>query len=124
MPFLDIIWTIMMFFLMIAWIWVVISVISDVFRSEDMNGFGKTLWVLFVIAVPWLGVLSYILIRGQGMSERNVQALTDARERQQSYIQNLAGSSTADELSKLAELKVKGVITDAEFDAQKVRLLA
>jgi len=107
MPFLDIIWSMFIFFLLIAWIWVVISVISDVFRSKDIGGFIKTLWVLFV-----------------GMEERNMQAFADAADRQRAYIQGVAGASTADELTKLAELKDKGVINDAEFEAQKAKLLS
>jgi len=123
MPFLDIIWSMFVFFLLIAWIWVVISVVSDVFRSKDIGGFSKAFWVLFVIIIPWLGVLSYILIRGSGMEERNMQAVADAADKQRAYIQDVAGTSTADELSKLAELKEKGVINDAEFEAQKAKLL-
>ena len=124
MPFLDMIWSIFVFFLLIAWIWVVISVISDIFRSKDINGFSKAIWMLFVIAIPWLGVLAYILLRGDGMQERNAQIMMDAAEKQRAYIQGMASTSTADELSKLAELKDKGVINDAEFEAQKARLLA
>jgi hypothetical protein len=124
MPFLDIIWSMFIFFLLIAWIWVVISVISDVFRSKDIGGFVKTLWVLFVIVIPWLGVLVYILFRGRGMEERNMQSFADATNRQRTYLQGIAGVSAADELTKLAELKDKGVINDAEFEAQKSKLLS
>jgi hypothetical protein len=124
MPLLHIIESIFMFFLMVAWIWTVIAVISDVFRSKDLNGVAKALSVLLIIVIPWLGVLGYILIRGGGMEERRFQALADAKEAQRTYIQDVAGISTADELSKLAELKEKGVITDTEFEAQKAKLLA
>ncbi len=123
MPFLDMIWSIFVFFLLIAWFWVVISVISDIFRSKDMGGFPKAIWMLFVIAIPWLGVLAYILLRGDGMQERNAQIMMDAAEKQRAYIQGVAGTSTADELSKLAKLKNKGVINDAEFEVQKAKLL-
>ena len=123
MPFLDIIWSMFVFFLLIAWVWVVISVVSDVFRSKDIGGFSKALWVLFVIIIPWLGVLSYILIRGSGMEERNMQAVAITAGKQRAYTQDVAGASTADELSKLAELKEKGVINDAEFEAQNAKLL-
>jgi len=124
MPLLDIFWSIFVFFLMVAWIWAVIGVISDVFRSPDLGGAAKGIWVLFIIVIPWLGVLSYLIIRGKSMQERNMQAVSDASDRQRAYIQNVAGTSTADELHKLAELKDKGVITDAEFEAQKTRLLS
>jgi hypothetical protein len=123
MPLLHIIESIFMFFLMVAWIWTVIAVIGDVFRSKDLSGAEKALSVLLIIVIPWLGVLGYILIRGEGMEERRFQALADAKEAQRAYIQDVAGISTADELSKLAELKEKGVITDTEFEVQKAKLL-
>ena len=123
MSLLHIIESIFMFFLMVAWIWTIIAVIGDVFRSNDMSGAAKALWVLSIIVIPWLGVLGYILVRGGGMEKRRLQALADAQEAQRTYIQDVAGVSTADELSKLAELKEKGVITDTEFEAQKAKLL-
>ena len=112
-----------MFFLLVAWIWVIVGVISDVFRSKDLGGVEKALWVLGIIAIPWLGVLAYIVIRGQGMAERNAQAVADAENMRRAYLQDVVGVSTADELTKLAELKDKGIITDAELQAQKARLL-
>jgi len=123
MGLLQIFWSIFMFFLLVAWIWAVIGIISDVFRSNDLSGLAKGLWVLFIIVVPWLGVLSYLIIRGDGMQERNLQSVAEAAERQRAYIQNVAGASTADELSKLSDLKENGVITEAQFEAQKVKLL-
>ena len=124
MNLLDTFWSIFVFFLLVAWIWVVVGVISDVFRSHDLSGLSKGIWVLFIIMIPWLGVLSYVIIRGKGMQERSMQAVADAGERQRAYIQSVAGTSTADELSKLADLKDKGVITESEFAAQKARLLS
>ena len=112
-----------MFFLMVAWIWVVISVLTDIFRSKDINGWVKGAWVLFVIVMPWLGVLAYLIFRGDGMQERTMEMIVKAGNQQREYIQNVAGVSTADELTKLADLKEKGVITDAEFEAQKAKLL-
>ena len=125
MQFFDFIWSIFVIFLLVAWIWVIIGVISDVFRSSDLGGWAKGLWVLFIIVVPWLGVLAYLIIRGQGMQERGAQAMLDAKEAQRHYIQSIAGTSTsiAEELSKLAELKENGVITETEFLAQKAKLL-
>ena len=124
MEFLNVIGSIFMFFLFVAWIWVVISVITDIFRSDDLGGWGKGLWMMFVIITPWLGVLLYLIFRGEGMTQRSMQAMADAAEAQRAYIQNAAGTSTADELSKLAELKEKGVITESEFEAQKGKLLS
>ncbi len=110
MPLLDVLQSIFVFFLLFAWVWVVVRVISDVFLSRDLGGIAKGLWVLFIIVIPWLGVLSYLIIRGRGMEDRN-------------HVQGVTISSTADELSKLADLRDKGVITDDEFEAQKARLL-
>jgi hypothetical protein len=109
---------------MVAWIWVIIGVISDVFHSKDLSGIAKGLWVLFVIIIPWLGILCYLIIRGKGMEERSMQAFAHAEEMRHAYIQRIAGSSAADELSKLAELRDKGVINESEFEAQKAKLLS
>ncbi len=113
-----------MIFLMVAWIWVIIGVIGDVFASDDLSGVAKGVWVLLVIIVPWLGVLAYLIARGEGMRERRAQAISSMEEAQRAYIQNIAGLSSADELAKLAKLKVDGVLTDAEFEAQKAKILS
>ena len=123
MSFLHMLGSIFMFFLMVAWIWVVISVLTDIFRSKDINGWIKGAWVLFVILMPWLGVLAYLIMRGDGMSMRTMEMIEKAGNQQREYIQSVASVSTADELTKLADLKEKGVITDAEFEVQKAKLL-
>jgi len=123
MPLLEVIESIFVIFLLVAWIWVIVGVIGDVFRSSDLGGFAKGLWVLFIIVVPWLGVLTYLIIRGRGMEQRSAQAVSAAQEAQRDYIKSVAGTSTADEISKLHELKNKGAISDAEFEAQKAKLL-
>jgi len=124
MQLFDVLGSIFMFFLMVAWIWVLIGVVSDLFGSHDIGGMAKAIWMLVIILIPWLGVLAYIVIRGEGMQKRNAAILQEAAEAQRTYIQNVAGVSTADELVKLAELKEKGVISEAEFAAQKAKLLA
>ena len=125
MPILDVFWSMLWFFLFIAWIWVLVAVIADVFRSHDLGGFAKALWVIFMILVPWLGVLVYLIARGDKMAERQVQAAAAQDKAARAYIQDAAGgSSTADELHKLSGLKDSGVISDAEFQAQKAKLLA
>ena len=124
MPLLHIFESIFLIFLMVAWIWVIIGVIGDVFASDDLSGVAKGVWVLFVIIVPWLGVLAYLVARGEGMRERRAQAISDMEVAQRAYVQKLAGTSSADELAKLAELKEKGVLTEAEFEAQKAKLLS
>ena len=122
--FFDILWSIFLLFLLIAWFWVLISVVADVFRSQDIGGVAKALWIGFVIIIPWLGVLAYIIARGDRMQEHAADAMTRAEEARRSYIRSVAQVSPADELAKLTELKEKGVLTEAEFAAQKARVLS
>ena len=122
--FFDIFFSILWLFLMVAWFWVMISVVADVFRSKDLNGMGKAVWVLFIILVPWLGVIAYLIIRGDKMQEHRAQAMEAMEEAQRDYIRNVAKVSPADELEKLGTLKEKGVLTDEEFSVQKAKLLA
>jgi hypothetical protein len=124
-PLLDLFWTMLMLFLWIAWFWVVISVVMDIFRNRETNGFQKALWVLFVIVLPWLGVLVYLIAQGDKMAERSMDVARRNQEAAQAYIRDAAGStSTADELEKLARLKDSGVISETEFATQKSKLLA
>lgn len=124
MPILHVFWSIFLIFLLAAWIWTLIAVISDIFSSEDLSGMGKGLWMLAVIIVPWLGVLVYLIMRGDAMQQRRVEAAEALQEAQRAYIRDAAGSvSTADELEKLAALKEKGVISEEEFAAEKAKLL-
>lgn len=122
--FFDVIWSVFWVFLMVAWIWVLVSVVADVFRSRDLNGLSKALWIGFVILIPWLGVLSYILIRGDRMQENEAEARERIEEAQRTYVRSVTNVSTADELEKLSALKEKGVLSDEEFAAQKAKLLA
>lgn len=92
---LNIFWSIFVFFLMVTWIRAVIGVISDVFRSPDLGGVSKGIWVLFIIVIPWLGVLSYLIIRGKGMQEQNMQAVVEDGERQRAYIQSIESALKA-----------------------------
>ena len=124
MDFLHLLMSIFMFFLLVAWFWVVISVIADIFRSKDLNGLRKGIWMVFVIVTPWLGVLAYLIFRGDGMQLRTMDAIIKANERKQEYIQQATALSTADELSKLADLREKNILTDAEFETQKAKLLS
>lgn len=125
MPLFDLFWSILLVFLWVAWIWVVISVVADIFRS-DSSGFSKALWVLAVILIPWLGVLMYLIVNGDAMTQRNIEAARRNEEAAQAYIRQAAGASasTAEELERLAGLKDRGVISDAEFASQKAKLLA
>jgi hypothetical protein len=125
MPLLDLFWAMLWFFLFFAWIWLLITVIADIFRSRDLSGWGKAFWVLFIIIIPWVGVLVYLIARGQEMGERHMQDAIDREKAARSYIKEAAGTtSTADELTKLADLRNSGVITEDEFAAQKAKLLA
>ena len=124
-PILSLIWIMFMFFVFVLWIWLLISVFMDIFRSHDLGGGVKAVWVLFVIILPFLGVLVYLIARGGKMHERAVEQATAQQKAFDSYVKQTAGSSSnVEQLSKLADLKEKGVISDAEFDAQKAKLLA
>jgi len=125
MPILDIFFTMLWFFLFFIWIWLLISIFGDIFRS-DKSGWGKAGWTIFVIILPLLGVLIYLISNGDQMAERSVKQATAAQAAQAEYIQSVAGSSssTAEEIGKLAELRDSGALTDEEFAAQKAKLLA
>jgi ABC-type multidrug transport system fused ATPase/permease subunit len=126
-PILDIFLTTLYFFLFIIWIWLLIMVFIDVFRSHDMGGWAKALWVIFIIILPFLGVFVYLIARGGKMHERAAQQAAQQQKAFDSYVKQAAGTpgaSSADQLSKLADLKSQGVLTDAEFDAQKAKILA
>lgn len=127
MPLLDLFWAMLWFFLWIAWIWLLVVIITDVFRSHDLSGWGKALWTLFIIFLPFLGVLLYLIVRGGKMAERSQQAAIEREQMTQEYIRSVSGgggASTADEIDKLARLRSSGAITEEEFQAQKARLLA
>jgi hypothetical protein len=121
----QVLWDMLWFFLFLIWIWLLITVFADIFRSPDLGGGAKALWTIFVIVLPYLGVFVYLIARGHKMQEHAVvQAKAqDAAARQ--YIQSVSGSSTsaADEIARLADLKAKGVLTDEEFQAAKAKAL-
>ncbi len=123
-PLLNIFWWMLWFFMFVIWIWLLISIFGDIFRS-DISGFGKAAWIFFVIILPFLGVLVYLIANGTKMQERSVKRATDMQQAQDSYIKSVAGSGggTADELEKLAKLHNSGTLTDQEFAAQKAKLL-
>jgi len=124
MPLFDLFWSMLWIFLFIIWIWLLISVFIDIFRS-DISGWGKALWVIFVIVLPFLGVLIYLIVHGDDMQERSMDRAKGQQAAQAAYIQDVAGSgSTADELEKLKGLHDRGVLTDDEFAAQKQKVLA
>lgn len=124
-PILGIFWTMLFLFIWIAWIMLLFHVLMDVFRS-DMNGLSKAAWAIFVIIIPWLGVLVYLIANGDDMTRRNISAAQEQQAQMDSYIRQAAGSGggAADELAKLAELRNQGVLSDEEFAQQKSKLLA
>lgn len=126
MPLLDLFWTMFIFFMWVIWIWLLITVFIDIFRDKSLNGVTKALWIVFVIILPFLGVLVYLIARGDSMRERQAQQAAGQEQAARAYIQEAAGSSqgSADEISKLAQLHRDGVLTDEEFATQKAKALA
>jgi hypothetical protein len=125
MPLLDLFFSMFLFFIFVAWIWLLISVYADVFRSDDLGGAAKAFWVLFVLLLPYIGVLVYLIARGGKMQERSVAQAERAQRASETYIREVAGTtSTADEIAKLGALRDQGVLSAQEFEAQKARLLA
>jgi ABC-type multidrug transport system fused ATPase/permease subunit len=124
-PVLGVFWTVLMVFLWVIWFWVLITVFIDLFRSHDLSGWAKALWFIFILILPLIGVLVYLIARGGKMHE-HAQRDAQAQEQQfRKYVQEAAGSeSTADQLHKLADLRDRGVITAEEFDSQKAKILA
>ena len=124
-PLLGAFWTILEIFLWVLWIWILIYVFIDIFRSHDLSGWAKALWFLFVRFIPLIGVLVYLIARGGKMQERAQKEAQQQDEAARAYIQQAAGSqSTADQLSKLADLRDRGVITADEFEREKAKILA
>jgi hypothetical protein len=126
-PVLSIFWTMIEFFLWVLWIWILIWIFIDIFRSHDLSGWAKALWFLFVLFIPLIGVLVYLIARGGSMQERAVQQAQQRDAAARSYIQQAAAeapASTADQLSKLADLRDRGVITAEEFEREKAKVLA
>ena len=126
-PLLNLFWTMFEFFLWVIWIWILIWVFIDIFRSHDLSGWAKALWFLFVLIIPLIGVLVYLIVRGDSMHERAVRQAQQQDEEARRYIQQAAASSpasTADQLAKLADLRERGVITAAEFEREKAKILA
>ncbi|MCB0917590.1 MAG: SHOCT domain-containing protein [Actinobacteria bacterium] len=125
MPLLDLFFTMLMFFLLFLWIYLVIMTLMDVFRSDDLGGGAKALWVILIIILPLLGVLLYLIVRGRSMQERAQKDAATYEKAQRDYIRQAAGeTSAADEIAKLAQLRDSGAITEAEYEQGKAKLLA
>src|ERR1039458_1214096 len=125
-PLADLFGTMLGFFLLIIWFWLLIIVFADIFRSHDLGGGAKALWVIFVIILPFLGIFVYLIARGGKMQERAAAQAAQQQKAFDAYVKETAGAETdsTEQLAKLADLKQQGVISDAEFDAQKTKILA
>jgi hypothetical protein len=122
-PFLDVLWTMIIFFFWVIWIWIVITVLIDVFRRHDIGGFAKALWVIFVVILPWLGVLVYLIVEHDGMRERSTKQAQAQKDEFDQYVRQTAGGS-ADEIAKAKALLDEGTITQQEFDAIKAKAVS
>ncbi len=124
-PVLGVFWSLFVFFLWIMWFFLLFRVIADVFRSDDLSGWAKAAWLIFVLLVPFLGVFVYVIARGDDMGRRDM-AQAQARDQAfQSYVRDTAGSGgSVDQLAKLADLRDRGIINDAEFEQQKTKILS
>ncbi|MFI1649344.1 SHOCT domain-containing protein [Streptomyces avidinii] len=125
-PLLDIFWTMLLFFVWVMWFFLLFKVITDVFRDHTLGGWGKAGWLILVLVVPLLGVLVYLIVRGDSMQEREQEQAEQQQAAFRSYVQKTAGTGggSADELHKLSALKDKGDITQEEFDRAKAKILA
>ncbi len=110
-------------FFFVIWIWILITILTDLFRDHETSGWAKAAWVLFLVGIPFLTALIYLITRGSGMRERTIKAQAEAKQHMDSYIQEQAHSSPADELHKLNDLKEKGAISSEEFERAKAKLL-
>ena len=122
-PFMDVFWSIIIFFFWVIWIWIVVTVLIDIFRRHDIGGFAKAAWVIFVVILPWLGVLIYLIAQHDGMRDRRIKEAQEQKAAFDDYVREAAGGS-ADEIARAKQLLDAGTITQEEFDALKRKALA
>ena len=123
-PFLDVLWTMVIFFAFIIWIWLLITVFADVFRRRDIGGGMKAVWIIFVILLPYLGVIVYLIAEHDGMADRSEEQMQQIKAQQDDYIKSVAGSSPADQIGQAKSLLDSGAISQAEFDGLKAKALS
>ena len=124
-PFLDVLWTMVIFFMWIIWFMLLFRVIGDIFRRHDLNGVAKTVWIIFVILLPFLGIFIYLITQGDKMGQRDMQHMQAAQGEFDQYVNSVAGSGgAAAEIEKAKGLLDSGAITQAEFDAIKAKAIA
>jgi hypothetical protein len=122
-PFMDVLWSMIIFFFWLIWIWIVITVLVDIFRRSDISGWAKAAWVIFVVILPWLGVLIYLIAQHDGMRERSISQAQQQKEQFDDYVREAAGGS-ADQIAKAKALRDDGTITQDEFERLKAKALA
>ena len=122
----ELLWSMLWFFLFIAWFWMLMAVFGDIFRSDDLGGWGKALWTVFIIVFVWLGVLVYLIARGKGMQQRQLSSMQAQQAAQAEYIRAVAAPapSASEEIARLAALRDSGALTDEEYAALKAKALA
>ena len=123
-PFFSALWLMIMFFAFIIWIWLLITVFADIFRRRDIGGGMKAIWIVFLVVIPYLGVLVYLIAEHNGMADRSTEQLKAMKTQQDDYIKSVAGSSPADQVSQAKSLLDSGAITQAEFDTLKAKALS
>jgi hypothetical protein len=124
-PFLDVLWSMIIFFVWVTWIWMMILILSDVFRRRDLSGWGKAAWTFFLIVLPFLGALIYLIAQSDGMAERRAQDAQGQRAQMDDYVRSVAGSGgPAAEIDKAKQLLDSGAIDQAEYEALKAKALA
>lgn len=123
MPLLDLIWVMLMWFLVFAWIAVVVGVVTDIFRSHDLSGVGKAGWVLFVIVIPWVGAIVYLIARGDSLTVRYAEAAREHSRNNQTYSRRTAGQSDAEQLAQLGRRREAGLVGGLDYDTQRARIL-
>jgi phospholipase D-like protein/putative oligomerization/nucleic acid binding protein len=124
-PFLEVFWTMLIFFAFVVWIWILFTVLADIFRRHDTSGFGKVLWIIFIIILPYFGVFIYLIAEHTGMTERALKQQQAAQSQIDQYVQSVAGKGDpAEQIAKAKTLLDSGTITQAEFDSIKQKALA
>jgi hypothetical protein len=124
-PFLEVFWTMLIFFAFLIWLWILITIFSDIFRRHDTGGFAKVLWIIFIIILPYFGAFVYLIAEHKGMTERSIQAQSEAKKEFDQYVQSVATSADpTEQIAKAKQMLDSGTITQAEFDQIKSKALA
>ncbi len=124
-PFLEVFWTMLIFFAFLIWLWILITIFSDIFRRHDTSGFVKVIWIIFIIILPYFGAFVYLIAEHKGMTERSIQAQSDAKKEFDQYVQSVATpADPTEQIAKAKQMLDSGTITQAEFDQIKSKALA